>query len=130
MARRSSRLKKSRKKRKKRSRWQEIGQPAVIVGIILSVTLAFYAVVYDPLKPVGEVAGELIARSSPRGGVDITAPVILTVRLDSGDSVQLPSTGLGDFEIGRRVILKKLRSRLLGRTEYKFIGYSEPAATP
>ena len=127
MARKTGRKAPKRNKGKKRSRWQEVGQPAVLLGVIVAVTLAFYAVVYDPLDPVGTVGGVVSAVSQPQAGPDITAPVVLTVSLDSGESVRVSASSLDQFEVGGKVTLQHLQSRLLRRPEYRYIDYSPPA---
>ena len=128
MGRKTWRFEKSRKKSKKRSRWEEIGQPVVLLGIIAVVMLVFYAVVYDPLVPSGQVQGVVATVKQPEGAGKAMAPTLITVTLDNGETVTVAANSLDTFEIGQRVTLQELQSRLMHRKEYRLMGETRGGA--
>ena len=94
----------------------------IFIMIVIPITLSFLFVL-DSFEPIGESTGtlvELYQRQTEEG-----SPTQFVVKLDSGERVLLDTTNMGAYKAGRRVIVKKWRSKWFRRIHYTFKRYVE-----
>jgi hypothetical protein len=76
-----------------------------------------------------DVGGTVVASSNDVTGE--TAPAFLTVRLESGETIQASVNGKIDYRPGRRVILRETTANFFGVRKHEFKKYlDEPVREP
>ena len=76
-----------------------------------------------------DVGGTVVASSNDVTGE--ASPAFLTVRLESGETVQASVNGKIDYRPGRRVILRETTANFFGVRKHEFKKYlDEPAREP
>ena len=96
----------------------------VWLPVIIVAVLFFYALVFDPPRPVGQpIPG--ISRESEQARLGETAGKAYMVVLDDGRLVNLAGSQLGSFEAGRRVLVQENITLIFKKKSFSFVRYLE-----
>lgn len=96
----------------------------VWLPIIIVVLLCFYALAFDPPRPVGQpVAGTFRESDQTRSGED--AGKVYPVVLDDGRIVKLDVSHMGSIKIGQRLLIQENETLIFKRKSFAFLRYIE-----
>jgi hypothetical protein len=94
----------------------------VWLPIIVVVLLFFYAFMFDPPRPVGQlVPGTSREGEQARSG-EVTGKTYMVV-LDDGRMVKLDSLQMGSLEAGRRLLVQENVTLIFKRKSFSFVRY-------
>ena len=96
----------------------------VWLPVIIVLVLSFYALVFDPPRPVGQpISG--ISRESEQARFGETTAKAYMVLLDDGRLVKIAGSQMGSLEAGRRVLVQENMTLIFKTKSFSFVRYLE-----
>jgi len=94
----------------------------VWVPVIVVVVLFFYAIAFDPVRPVGEPVPGTSSEGEQIQTGEGPAKTLM-VNLDDGRKIKLEGSQMGTLEAGRRVFVQENVTLIFKRKSFSFVRY-------